>query len=103
MNLRTLSRLRFQRVTWPRPALILTDTPRPDCPDCEGIGGFEYDYGNSYDGEYEGTDWEPCTCWNEARRWVVLPLPRLPRWLHRRSDTVRDPWGPDDYSNEPPF
>ncbi|MFD3928049.1 hypothetical protein [Streptomyces sp. NPDC058614] len=95
-------RLRIQCTDWPRRALILTDTPRPNCPECDGMGGIEHDYGNHYDGEYEGTDWEPCTCWNESRRWLLLPLPRLPLWLRRRR-TVRDPWGSDGYSNEPPF
>lgn len=97
-----LPRLRIQRATWPRPALILTDTPRPDCRNCDGNGGIEHDYGNHYDGEYEGTDWEPCQCWNEHRRWTLLPLPRLPRWL-RRHRAVRDPWAANGYSNEPPF
>ncbi len=31
-------RLRITRTTWPRPALVLTDTPRPRCPDCQGRG-----------------------------------------------------------------
>ncbi|MEV0639123.1 hypothetical protein AB0I77_30145 [Streptomyces sp. NPDC050619] len=96
-----MMRLRIQRASWPRNALILTDTPRPDCPDCDGDGGFEYDYGDHY-GEYAGSDWEPCRCWNETRRWFLMPLPRRPRWLRRR-DTGRDPWAPDGYSNEPPF
>lgn len=76
--------------------------PRPDCRNCDGIGGIEHDYGNHYDGEYEGTDWEPCPCWNEHRRWTLLPLPRLPKWL-RRCRTVRDPWAANGYSDEPPF
>ncbi|MEU9174101.1 hypothetical protein AB0D34_41130 [Streptomyces sp. NPDC048420] len=94
-------RLRIQVAHWPRRALILTDTPRPDCRDCEGEGGFEYDYGD-HTGEYAGTDWEPCGCWNESRRWALLPLPRRPQWLRRR-DGGRDPWARDGYSNEPPF
>ncbi|SOE69551.1 hypothetical protein SAMN05446589_3549 [Streptomyces sp. OV198] len=98
-----MPRLRFQRIDWPRPALILTDTPRPDCRACEGDGGFPHDYGDYETGEYAGTDWEPCTCWHEHRRWVLLPLPRLPRWPRRRHDTGRDPWATNGYSNEPPF
>ncbi|MFE6903059.1 hypothetical protein ACFVFJ_40540 [Streptomyces sp. NPDC057717] len=103
---RILPRLRIQRATWPRPAVILTDTPRPDCRNCDGIGGIEHDYGHPETGEYEGTDWEPCTCWNETRRWTLLPLPRKPLW-HTK---VRDPWSPGysdewgpGYSDEPPF
>ncbi|MFI1203823.1 hypothetical protein ACH4VR_31055 [Streptomyces sp. NPDC020883] len=92
-------RLRIQRATWPRPALILTDTPRPHCRDCEGDGGTAYDYGD-HNGEYAGTEWEPCTCWNENRRWLLMPLPRLPR---RRRGPGRDPWAPGGYSDEPPF
>ncbi|MCX4590875.1 hypothetical protein OG819_14245 [Streptomyces sp. NBC_01549] len=94
-------RLRIQLTDWPRRALILTDTPRPDCPRCEGAGGVAYDYGD-HNGEYAGTEWDPCTCWNETHRWVLMPLPRRPRWLRRRYDG-RDPWGPGSYSDEPPF
>ncbi|KAK1180859.1 hypothetical protein B7755_023560 [Streptomyces sp. NBS 14/10] len=79
-------RLRIRRTTWPRHALILAETPRPDCPRCEGDGGTAHDYGDYETGEYAGTDWDPCICWNENHRWTLLPLPRLPR-----------------YSNEPPF
>lgn len=90
-----MTRLRLRTTTWPRRALVLTDTPRPDCPDCQGRGGTAHDYGDHDTGEYAGTDWEPCTCWDENRRWLLLPLPRLPR-LRRRTTT--DPW-----SAEPPF
>ncbi|MEE6269504.1 hypothetical protein V2E29_28215 [Streptomyces diastatochromogenes] len=90
-------RLRFKVVGWTRRALALTDTPRPDCPDCQGDGGTAHDYGD-HNGEYAGTEWEPCTCWNENRRWLLMPLPRLPR-----RDPGRDPWGVGGYSDEPPF
>lgn len=90
-------RLRIQLTDWPRRALVLTDTPRPDCPRCEGSGGFAYDYGD-HNGEYAGTEWDPCGCWNEARRWLLMPLPYRRRW-----DDGRDPWGPGGYSDEPPF
>ncbi|MGJ5832804.1 hypothetical protein [Streptomyces ossamyceticus] len=103
MNCRTLPRLRIQRATLPRPALILTDTPRPDCPNCDGVGGIEHDYGDYDTGEYAGTDWEPCECWNEHCRWVLLPLPSLPRWFPRRRGTIPDPWAANGYSDEPPF
>ncbi|MFK0290082.1 hypothetical protein ACIQU6_06310 [Streptomyces sp. NPDC090442] len=88
-------RLRVQRATWPRPALVLTDTPRPDCPGCEGDGGTAYDYGDPETGEYAGTGWEPCTCWDPDRRWLLMPLPRLSRVLRRSP--------PSGYSDEPPF
>ncbi|MEK2475544.1 hypothetical protein [Streptomyces noursei] len=95
-------RLRIQVAHWPRPSLVLTDTPRPDCRDCHGDGGIEREYGHPETGEYDGSDWEPCHCWSENRRWFLMPLPRRPRWLRRR-DAGRDPWGPSGYSNEPPF
>ena len=87
-------RLRIQVAHWPRRALVLTDTPRPNCRDCEGVGGIEYPYGD-HNGEYAGSDWEPCGCWNENRRWPLLPLLRLPRGLRRTP--------PGSYSYEPPF
>ncbi|MFD8964406.1 hypothetical protein ACFV0C_05265 [Streptomyces sp. NPDC059568] len=86
-------RLRIQHTDLPRPALLLTDTPRPNCPHCEGDGGHNRDYGDET-GEYAGTEWEPCPCWNENRCWVLLPLPRLP--LRFRRDRHL-------YSDEPPF
>ncbi|MGD3106278.1 hypothetical protein [Streptomyces sp. YGL11-2] len=88
-------RLRIQVAHCPRPALILTDTPCPDCLNCEGDGGTSYDYGHPETGEYEGTSWEPCHCWNYNRCWLLLPLPRLPRALRRTP--------PSGYSDEPPF
>lgn len=94
-------RLRIKVTHCPRRALILTDTPRPDCPDCQGQGGIAHDYGDD-DGEYAGTHWEPCPCWTQ---WAVilLPLPHRPRWLRRRR-AARDPWAtPGGYSDEPPF
>ncbi|MFF7561096.1 hypothetical protein ACFZB4_14065 [Streptomyces pseudovenezuelae] len=94
-------RLRLTVLGYPRRTVILTDTPRPGCPGCEGDGGFEHPYGD-HNGDYAGSDWEPCSCWNENRRWRLLPLPHRPRWLRRRSHG-RDPWGPGSYSNEPPF
>ncbi|MFJ2402892.1 hypothetical protein ACIOUE_16480 [Streptomyces xanthochromogenes] len=87
-----MARLRIQRTNWPRPALVLTDTPDPDCPDCLGDGWFEEDYGD-HEAEYAGTDCWPCTCWEETRRWLILPLPRP-----RPTGPGRDPW-----SSEPPF
>lgn len=94
-------RLRIQVAHWPRRALVLTDTPRPNCSNCEGFGGIEHPYGDE-NGEYAGDEWGPCDCWNESRRWFLMPLPYRPWWLRRR-DNGRDPWGPGGYSNEPPF
>ncbi|MET8980426.1 hypothetical protein ABZX85_32950 [Streptomyces sp. NPDC004539] len=94
-------RLRIKVVHWPRRTLVLTDTPRPDCPVCEGLGGIEHHY-LDHAGEYGGSDWEPCGCWNEHRRYRLIPLPDQPRrW--RRLTVDRDPWGPAGYSDEPPF
>ncbi|MFH8518245.1 hypothetical protein ACH4CE_24780 [Streptomyces gelaticus] len=90
-------RLRIQRSTWPRPTLVLTDTPRPNCPACGGEGGHHHDYGD-HEGEYAGTEWEPCTCWDENCAWTLVRLPHRPRWL-RRSRPAVDPWA----SSEPPF
>ncbi|MEV8340501.1 hypothetical protein [Streptomyces niveus] len=94
-------RLRIQITGWPRRAITLADTPRPHCPDCQGDGGHAHDYGDE-NGEYAGTEWDPCPCWDETRRWRLLPLPHRPRRL-RRTPTD-DPWATGNgYSNEPPF
>lgn len=81
-------RPRIRKTTWPRPALILTDTPDPACPHCEGDGGQGH-VSVTADGEFDGINYEPCPCWDENRRWTLLPLPR------------RTP--PGGYSDEPPF
>ncbi|MBB5117794.1 hypothetical protein AF335_04545 [Streptomyces eurocidicus] len=91
-----MPRLRLRVLTWPRRLLVLTDTPRPDCPACGGEGGTEYDYGAPETGEYAGTDWDPCPCWDENRYWVLLPLPRLRR-------EGGNPWNANGYSDEPPY
>ncbi|MET8974344.1 hypothetical protein ABZX85_01870 [Streptomyces sp. NPDC004539] len=87
-----MRRLRLRVVDWPRYAVAVVDTPRPGCPLCHGTGGHTWDYGNPETGEYEGSDFEPCTCWNDLYRRILLPLPRRLR---------RTP--PGGYSNEPPF
>ncbi|QCB22272.1 hypothetical protein [Streptomyces sp. SS52] len=84
--------LRLRIIGCPCRALALTDTPRPDCPDCEGAGGTQHDYGHPETGEYAGTEWEPCDCWDPNRCWGLMPLPRWPR---------RTP--PGGYSDQPPF
>ncbi|WP_181767098.1 hypothetical protein [Streptomyces albidus (ex Kaewkla and Franco 2022)] len=90
-----MSRLRIQYSPC-RPGLILTDTPRPNCWACHGNGGHEREYGHPETGEYDGSDWEPCPCWDHRRGWTVLPLPwTLLRLLRRK------PRG--GYSSEPPF
>ncbi|MGW1517570.1 hypothetical protein [Streptomyces sp. NPDC002287] len=92
-----MPRYRIQLRDWSRRALILTDTPNPHCPDCQGEGGHNRDYGDYDPGEYAGTEWEPCPCWDENRHWVLFTLPRLPR----RRRPGADPWG--GYSDDPPF
>lgn len=82
----------------PRRGLWLTDTPRPDCPTCEGAGGWSQDFGDPYTGEYADTEDVLCPCWS-GRAWLVLPIPRLPRLPRRRRDG--GPEGP--FSDEPPF
>ncbi|WP_432107908.1 hypothetical protein [Streptomyces sp. AA1529] len=84
-----------------RPALLLTDTPRPDCRACHGQGGHNHDYGHPETGEYEGTEWEPCPCWDDTRTHTLLPLPRirLPRHKHRTGQPTADPW--DTGGNQP--
>ncbi|MFB6895828.1 hypothetical protein [Streptomyces hydrogenans] len=95
-----MSRLRFRLTDWPRRALVLTDTPRPDCTECRGEGGFNRDYGDYETGDYAGTEWDPCDCWDENRRRILLPLPRLSR--RRTQPTDLDPWGPPGgISNDP--
>lgn len=79
-----MTRWRIRYTTWPRPALILTDTPRPDCRDCDGTGEIE-----AGTPDREEPDYWPCNCWDPARTRILLPLPR-------RLD--RTP-----YSTEPPF
>ncbi|TXJ82077.1 hypothetical protein E2C11_10125 [Streptomyces lavendulae] len=81
-------RLRIRVTNRPRRALALIDTPRPDCPLCHGTGGHAWEY-TTPDGEYDGSDFEPCTCWNDTWHLTLLPLP------HRTP--------PGGYSNEPPF
>ncbi|MER6782713.1 MULTISPECIES: hypothetical protein [unclassified Streptomyces] len=95
-----MQRLHIRQITWSRRALVLGDMPRPDCPDCQGEGGHNHDYGDYDTGEYAGTEWEPCHCWNEDDYRVLLPLPRLPR----RRTPHADPWATHSgYSDEPPF
>ncbi|MCX5394199.1 hypothetical protein [Streptomyces sp. NBC_00094] len=96
-----MARLRLAVADWPRRSLVLTDTPRPNCPECDGEGGWNCDYGDYETGEYAGTDWDPCHCWDEDRCWTLLPLPRRrTAW----ADPTADPWAPPGgHSDEPPF
>ncbi|MFJ2026319.1 hypothetical protein ACIODW_21300 [Streptomyces sp. NPDC087897] len=48
---------------------------RPFCPDRRGEGGHDHTSVTA-EGELDGNDWYPCPCWDENRRWVLLPLPR---------------------------
>jgi hypothetical protein len=81
-------RLRILLAHWPHRALVLMDTPRPNCPDCDGDGEIASYVGNST-GEYIDTEWDPCLCWNRDRRWVLLPLPRI---RHRHHTPVEPPF-----------
>lgn len=92
-----MSRLRVRFCDWPVPALVLTDTPRPTCQTCEGSGGWEH-HSVDHEGEYAGTDYWPCDCWDSAAEWCLLRLPRrlarlVPAWRRRLGG----------YSTMPPF
>lgn len=86
-----LLRLRLAYVTWPRPRVVLADTPRPDCPDCLGEGGW-------YDGQPADPDDAPyevtCDCWGSRR--TLFPVPRV---LARRLRAARG----DGWSDVAPF
>ncbi|WP_405822066.1 hypothetical protein OG705_19565 [Streptomyces sp. NBC_00838] len=91
-------RIRFDHDRrWPRRAIVLTDTPRPDCGICDGHGFTDSHYGDET-GEYAGTDYDPCPCWNPSHIWPLLPLPRT-----RPDKRAPDPWASNGYSDEPPF
>jgi len=71
-------RYRLKVRDWPSRGLYLADTPRPNCPDCGGKGGWHHDYAN-HEGEYGGTDWVPCICWDDQLAVRLLSLPRARR------------------------
>lgn len=95
-------RIRPRYATWPRPALILADTPRPACPLCRGEGGWDEPYADA-DGEYGGETSIWCDCWTN---WTRRLLP-VPGWAARLIDRTRrragSGWGSNSYSDEPPF
>lgn len=87
-------RLRLRYQSHPRPALVLTDTPRPGCPHCHGQGWWtEYvqDGPSPEDGERIDVQ---CDCWSS---WHLALIP-VPRRLANRRD--QDTGG---FSDEPPF
>ncbi|AUY50984.1 hypothetical protein [Streptomyces sp. CB01881] len=91
-----MSRMRLRFNVWPKPAIELTDTPDPHCPDCQGEGGWTEDYGDYDTGEYAGTEDVWCTCWNPDQVRRLLPIPRwiVRHWLSRTMPV---------YSDEPLF
>ncbi|MFD8483208.1 hypothetical protein [Kitasatospora sp. NPDC059673] len=91
-----MARLRLRYEGDHRPRLVLTDTPDPKCPECHGIGGWAEDYGDHDTGEYAGTHYYRCTCWNPDH--PTRPVP-LPRWAAR----LLFGWTEPSYSDEPPF
>ncbi|MFD5463328.1 hypothetical protein ACFWIQ_10960 [Kitasatospora sp. NPDC127059] len=91
-----MARLRPQYAPWPRPALHLADTPDPRCPSCKGAGGWAEDYGDYDTGEYAGTEYIHCTCWDPDRTRRLLPVPH---WIARHLDRAQTA----TYSTEPPF
>lgn len=73
-----------------RPAIVLTDTPRPHCPDCHGQGGWT-EYGERLD--------VLCDCWTSwSRALLALPRPLAEARYRRAARRARD-----YYSQEPPF
>lgn len=91
-------RLRLRYQGWPRPAIVLTDTPRPTCTLCLGHGGWLEDYAGP-DGEYGGTEQITCDCWTSWSL-TLLALPRRIAEARNRRAEHRLPAG---YSQEPPF
>ena len=94
--MRSLPRLRIRYTTWPRPAIELTDTPRPRCPDCDGEGEVEWGAPGR-----EEPNYVDCPCWQPFRSWLLLPVPR---WLlglfeSRKPDNREEPLRGDG----PPF
>jgi hypothetical protein len=89
------ARWRLVRRDWPRPGLYLADTPRPNCPDCEGYGGWRRDVGHPETDEYDGTEDVLCACWDEQLAVLLLPLGRRqPPFAEALAST---------YSDEPPY
>ncbi|MGX9921575.1 hypothetical protein ACWIG4_17160 [Streptomyces sp. NPDC002248] len=72
-----MSRLRLTITHCPRRALTLSDTPRPDCPQCAGQG-FTRDGYHLAANVYIQTAYATCPCWDMNRCRVLLPLPHLP-------------------------
>ncbi|MEV0187512.1 hypothetical protein AB0I39_03105 [Kitasatospora purpeofusca] len=91
-----MPRLRLHFSPWPRPTIELADTPNPNCRDCDGAGGWAEDYGDHDTGEYAGTDYVHCSCWDPDR---VRCLFAVPGWLAYRVFG----WAPPLYSGELPF
>ncbi|MER5350687.1 hypothetical protein ABT093_10180 [Kitasatospora sp. NPDC002551] len=90
-----MARLRLRFNPWPAPVIELADTPDPGCSDCDGHGGWPEDYADAH-GEYGGTNWWHCPCWDPDRVRRLLPVPR---WLAH----LLFGWTPPVYSAEPPF
>nr|WP_233290218.1 hypothetical protein [Kitasatospora sp. MBT66] len=95
-----LPRTRLRYTGWPEPHVRLCDTPRPNCPDCEGAGGWDEDYGDYYTGEYAGTRAVLCGCWDSE---LLIAAWRIPHWIARRFFGWTQPGTAAGYSTEPPF
>lgn len=91
-------RLRLRIHTYPRPALVLANSPRPHCPHCRGNGWrteYVQDGPSPEDGERLDV---PCGCWTPDYHRTLLPIPsrlyyRLWRLRHRSTG----------WSDESPF
>jgi hypothetical protein len=78
-------RLRIRLDDWPRPALVLTDTPKPKCPDCHGSGITDL------------PDWRGCCpCWSPEKSWLLawVPMRLAHRMAWRRWNAYSDTEAP---------
>lgn len=69
-------RLRYEDFTNRRAAITLVDSPRPKCPTCKGTGWEQIDWPEAATGEYGGTEYLECECWDPEFFLRLIPVPR---------------------------